>query len=81
MRINPVNLNQAISRSQSAGVSPVPKVIAKPATAVANAIDDDSLDVLSTGSGAARPVAKRKKRRARNNLNLDGLGAEVDVWV
>lgn len=81
MRINPVNLNQAISRIQSAGVSQVAKVIAKPATVVANAIDDDSLEVLSTGSGTAKQVSKRKKRRGRNNLNHDGLGAEVDVWA
>ena len=81
MRINPVNLNQAIRRTQSAGVSPVAKVIAKPATAVANVIYGDSLEVLCTGSGGAEQVSKRKMRRSRNKLNFDGLGRDVDVWV
>ena len=81
MRVNPVNLNQAIARTQGAGVSPVTKVVAKPSMAIASAIDDDSMDVLKTDLSAPSAVRNRKKRRGRNNLNLDGLGAEVDVWA
>lgn len=81
MRISPVNLNQTVNRTQSAGVSPVAKVIAKPTITVTNAIDDESQGIMRTGSSAPEPLSKRKKRRGRNNLNLDGLGAEVDIWA
>ena len=81
MRINPVNLNQALSRAQRAGLAPAPKVIAKPAALRSSAVDDDSLDALHAGSSPVRTTNKRKKRRTRNNLNLDGLGTEVDIWA
>ena len=81
MRINPVNLNQALSRAQSAGIAPAPKVIAKPAMASSSAIDEDGMEIQSVASSAVRPTSKRKKRRSRNTLNLDGLGSEVDVWA
>ena len=81
MRINPVNLNQALSRAQSAGIAPAPKVIAKQGAASSMVIDDDSLDIQSEGSSKLHVLSKRKKRRASNRLNLAGLGSEVDIWV
>jgi len=81
MRINPAYVNQALSRAKTLGVTPVAKVTSKPATGIANAIEDDFMDVSDSSSYVQEPVNKRKKRRGWKNLNLDGLGEEVDIWV
>lgn len=77
MRINPVNLNQALSRTQSAGVGAVPRVIAKPASVQASEINTSELSPQNIKQKNTKNKTKRNKRK--NNLDL--LGCEVDVWV
>lgn len=81
MRINPVNLNQALSRAQSAGIAPAPKVIAKPAMASSSAIDEDGMEVCGAESRPNQNVTKKKKRRPHGSLNFEGLGSKIDKWV
>ena len=80
MRINPVNLNQALSRTQSAGVGAVPRVIAKPASVQANEVDGLELTEISAGKV---PIKKRSKKKSkhRGKFNADGLGGQVDIWA
>ena len=80
MRINPVNLNQALSRTQSAGVGAVPRVIAKPASVQASDVNAAELELAPTSARGLTKTNKKSRKRGRKN-NLDQLGSAVDIWV
>ena len=82
MRINPVNLNQALSRTQSAGVGAVPRVIAKPASVQSSEVNSTELELelAPTSAKGLTKTNKKSRKRGRKN-NLDQLGSTVDIWA
>jgi len=80
MRINPVNLNQALSRTQSAGVGAVPRVIEKPASGQLADVNAAELEFAPTSSNGITKTYKKNRKRGRKNI-LDQLGSTVDVWA
>jgi len=80
MRITPVNLDQALSRTQSAGVGAVPRVIAKPASVQSAEVNSAELELAPTSAKGLTKTNKKSRKRGRKN-NLDQLGSTVDIWA
>ena len=80
MRITPVNLDQALSRTQSAGVGAVPRVIAKPASVQSSEVNAAELELAPSSAKNLTKTNKKIRKRGRKN-NLDQLGSTVDIWA